>query len=442
MKYKLYKPSKFNLSIDISEEELLLFNTFSTSLIKLKKEVYSQLLVLLEGDNLLVNKGITEKFIDLGFLVKHDFDEVEFIKIKNRQWRHNPISYSIAIVPNIDCNFNCKYCFEEISPKYMSESTIVNIETYVKNRIKKKLINYLGVSWYGGEPLLSKKIIERLSSTFSEVEKYHSTIFTNGYAFDDHFIKNLDKYGVDLVHITLDGPSEIHNKYRYLKNGSGTYEKIKENIKKIVDQHGKNVYLNIRMNLDSENKLYCQDLIEEFKEISQNNISFIIARIIKTTSGNGQNFCTGLEDDYFDEIRNFGRKILVKNGFKKPFDFLPKNLKCCHCYVGLDNGFTINYDGSIYKCFGDVNPPQNKIGQLLSTGEVEFINDQYFKWFGYDFYDNYECRDCVLLPICMGDCAHRRLGLTPNSNSECDHLKVLQRTKKTIIESYNLKYEL
>lgn len=102
----------------------------------------------------------------------------------------------------------------------------------------------------------------------------------------------------------------------------------------------------------------------------------------------------------------------------------------------------INYDGSIYKCFGDVNPPQNKIGQLLSTGEVDFINDQYFKWYGYDCFDNFQCRGCILLPIYMGDCTHKRLGLTPNSNSGCDFSKILLKTKKTIIDSYNLKCEV
>ena len=196
------------------------------------------------------------------------------------------------------------------------------------------------------------------------------------------------------------------------------------------------------MNLDSENKFYCEELIEEFKAIGQNNISFIIAKIIKTSSGNVKNFCNELGDSDFDEIRNFTRRVLVKNGFKKPFDFLPKNLNCHHCYVGLDNGFTINYDGSIYKCFGDVNPPQNKIGELLSTGEVDFINDQYFKWYGYDCFDNIQCSGCILLPICMGDCTHKRLGLTPNSNSGCDFSKILQQTKKTIIDSYNLKCEV
>jgi len=435
------KPSEFNLITDYLDNQYIIFNTFSGSLIKIGKDLFNEIVEFSSSENKKEDlENISNKLFDLGFLIKKEFDEKSFIKLKNRQWRHNPVIYSIAILPNIDCNFNCKYCFENIEPKYMSEETICNIEKFIENRLKNNLINNLGVSWYGGEPLLSKNIIKRLSKTFRKVNSYRATLFTNGFAFDEDFINNIPNYGIDLIHITLDGPSEINDKYRYLKNKQiGTYKKIKENIEKITNKYGNKVYFNIRVNLDYENQNYYQQLIEEFKEINKNNISFILHKICKTESGNGSKFCGEISQNDYESILSEGRESLARNGFKDPLDFLPKNIGYHHCFVGLDNGLTINYNGAIHKCFGDANPSQNIIGYLNSDGEINYLDEHYYKWVGYDYFENLQCRNCKLLPICMGGCTHQRLGLTPNAPSLCDMEKAIEYVSNIVTQVYELK---
>ena len=146
-----------------------------------------------------------------------------------------------------------------------------------------------------------------------------------------------------------------------------------------------------------------------------------------------------MNDNEYEDVYRSAMQELIKNNYREPTDFLPKNQGCHHCYVGLDNGFTIGHDGLIYKCFGDANPPKNSIGKLNNDGEIDFINSEYFRWYNYDYFESNNCKNCILLPICMGGCTHQRLGLTPNVPAVCNKKVSLKYTKNIIGEVYKLK---
>lgn len=158
----------------------------------------------------------------------------------------------------------------------------------------------------------------------------------------------------------------------------------------------------------------------------------------KVSTGIGKNYCGSIGGEEFSEFRELAKEELVNFKFKLPLDFLPKNLNCHHCYVGLDNGFTISYDGNVYKCFGNVNPPQNAIGVLNDFGEIDFDYPEYLRWYNYDYSTNTNCKNCILLPVCMGGCARRRLGLTPGLPAKCDQKKAISSAKNTIRSAYEL----
>lgn len=434
-----YKISKFNLLIAYSDTEYLLFNTYSTCLIKLPKINYRQIKSNITNEAfVLENSEIISRLHDLGIVISEDFDEIESIKMKNNQWRNDKNSYAVAIVPNIDCNFRCKYCFEDIEEKYMSEETIENIEKYFEKRIISNKIERFGVSWYGGEPLLSKNIIERLSKTFIKAKSYKAYLFTNGFDMDEQFIRNLVNYKIGLVHITIDGPKDIHDKYRSHKNGVETFDRIMDNIQKIITYHNDTISINIRTNLDNANKDYYGDLLDSFREIESNKISFQIHTIQEPLTGVGKTYCGEPNTEESDLIFRYAREELIKSNYRIPEYYLPKSQDCKTCSAGMENGFTINYDGYIYKCFGDVNPPRNSVGVLNNVGEIDFITDEFFRWTSHNSLEIEQCQNCILLPVCMGGCIHQRLGLTPNLPSKCNKIVELKNAKKSILEVYEL----
>lgn len=437
MKYKI---SDFNLLIDHSEFEYLIFNTYSTSFLKMNKDNYNEIKNNIDNNDFLSdNIEVIKHLHKLGIVILSSFDEKGDIKTKNELWRSNSKSYSVTLVPNIDCNFRCKYCFEDIRPQYMTEQVVSNIEIYFQKRIQLNEIDSLGISWYGGEPLLSKKIIERLSKTFILVKNYKAVIYTNGYSFTDNFIRNLLTYGIKIVHITIDGPRGIHDSYRIHKNGKKTFDTILNNISKIILYNNDEISINIRTNLDDGNAIYYGDLIKEFKKIKSNKISFQFHKIQETDSGIGNKYCEELTEKKYESVSRIAKKELLKYKYRKPLDFLPKNTGFHHCSVGLVNGFAINHDGLVYKCFKDVNPPNNCIGKIDASGDIDYIEAEYIRWNNYNYSESESCKNCIILPVCMGGCTHHRLGLTPSVPTTCDKDGAVNSIRNKIKDVYKLK---
>jgi len=69
---------------------------------------------------------------------------------------------------------------------------------------------YLYVGWYGGEPLLSKGTIGRLTDGILRMRErfgfeYSASVVTNGVLLDRQFSEQADSLGVKSVQVTLDG---------------------------------------------------------------------------------------------------------------------------------------------------------------------------------------------------------------------------------------------
>lgn len=424
---KKYKKSKFNVFFPISDDENLLYNTQLNSLIKIGSNF----------DSLAFDDNSLNKLHEMGFLVENHVNEINELVYSSRKWKFNDGNFSIAILPNMDCNFRCGYCYQELGNNYMQEKTIKAIELFISKQIKNNNINSLGVTWFGGEPLLSKNIIERLSKSFSRVENYNANLITNGYALTDSFINKLQELGINLVHFTLDGPKEIHDKYRYLKNGKGTYDIIKSNIEKIINKYGDKISVNIRTNLNQDNIDGFESLVEDFKNYKGANLSFLFRKICKLDSGQSKDFDSILSNSDYNEISFKAMAILVKYGFRKPFDYLPQKKIFQSCYVGLLNGLSIAPDGSLYKCYTDVNPPKEKLGEILPNGELKINRGENLKWIVNGFEDNQKCQKCNLLPLCITGCPKSIV-----NNLPCNKIEKVNELENTIKQVYNLQNEI
>lgn len=117
------------------------------------------------------------------------------------------------------CNLKCKYC---------GAASLIN-EKKEQNTDWKKLIDYIkpfvkNITLLGGEPLLHPdidKIIEYIS-----LKGMHVSITTNGQV-DKDVLKNIMKYNVDLIYVSIEGFKDSHDKIR----GTGTWEKAIETVK-------------------------------------------------------------------------------------------------------------------------------------------------------------------------------------------------------------------
>ena len=93
------------------------------------------------------------------------------------------------------------------------------LESYIKQYIESQKIPVVTFSWQGGEPTLLgldfyKKAVE-LQKKYSNGKKIENTFQTNGVLLNDEWCEFFKENNF-LIGLSIDGPEEMHNKYRLI----------------------------------------------------------------------------------------------------------------------------------------------------------------------------------------------------------------------------------
>ncbi|MGB2697393.1 MAG: radical SAM protein [Candidatus Zixiibacteriota bacterium] len=154
------------------------------------------------------------------------------------------------------CNMRCKYCafsgayFYERSHQdnSMSFETAKKVVDFFRAYSRKREKVYY--TFYGGEPLLSfpliKKVVDYVKSTERDRQVYFGTT-TNGTLLKDDLIDFLiqNKF---LLTVSLNGPEQVHDRYRIFANGNPTFNAIISNLKRIRDKDEQYYNQNVAFN--------------------------------------------------------------------------------------------------------------------------------------------------------------------------------------------------
>lgn len=386
------KLSNYNMKLDIDNKHAI-YNTISRKYVlydDIKRDCIENILNNINKEKYSINEAeVLKIFIKNGIVIEDNLDEFEKITYLFNKTKYQDRRFILIISPTLDCNFRCSYCFEERKNSYISDKTIENLIDFVK-RISKE-VNTLQVCWFGGEPMLQFEKIKKMTKIFKDICEnegcnYCSTMTTNGYLFNDENISDLDMFNMKRIQITLDGYREFHDKKRPLADGSGTFDKILENINKIAD---KDIPLYLRINVDQNN---AESIPKLFDLIHKNKRNKIIVNIC--------NIFQNIEDvDLFPLYR-----IAIDKGFN--FKFSRKQFQICE--GSFINSITVQPDGTITPCqmcaekgfnFGSIG----KAGKLFLKNESEF-----YKFRSTSALDNENCKTCNRLPLCLGGCYLKR----------------------------------
>jgi len=136
---------------------------------------------------------------------------------------------SVDIYITDKCQCNCEHCYNVDNKS--NKSFLVQKKKITTNQIKQALLEAkelgaINVTLLGGEPLLSKDLLEIVS--FAKRNKLTIFINTNGEFLTNNMIINLKKSGLTTVHVSLDFMDERHDLFRERK---GLYKKVINNIK-------------------------------------------------------------------------------------------------------------------------------------------------------------------------------------------------------------------
>jgi uncharacterized protein len=145
----------------------------------------------------------------------------------------------LPVVPQIqvtrNCNLACGYCFQEHFGGIIGLSTVETIlrRVIAHNLTVDPLNKVIQIYWHGGEPLLAGldffRAIIHLEAQYPELS-FENRIQTNGTLMSDDMARLLAEYHFQ-VGFSLDGPKEIHDRYRCFPGSrSGSFDAARRGI--------------------------------------------------------------------------------------------------------------------------------------------------------------------------------------------------------------------
>ncbi len=138
------------------------------------------------------------------------------------------------------CNLDCTYCYylhKQSLLKSSSDLLVMSddtLETMIAQYIESNEHKEVVFSWQGGEPtLLGVSFFEKAMAL---QEKYNvnkkniaNTLQTNGTLIDANWAKFLKEHDF-LVGLSIDGPENLHNKFRLNKSGEGSFKQVMQGL--------------------------------------------------------------------------------------------------------------------------------------------------------------------------------------------------------------------
>lgn len=348
---------------------------------------------------------ILDRFKRLGWIV--DFDELEAIDEMAKQvFEESPTTLTLMICPTMGCNFDCPYCFEKKRAGKMSEETQDAVAALVDRLLAASGAKQLRIDWYGGEPLLGTKVIERLHPLINEVcTKYGTGLFshviTNGYLLTEENAQLLARCHTKLVRVTLDGTREFHDSSRYLVGGGATYDRIIENISRPLP-----FPLEIRMNVHKGNHAQIDALKAELDRIAEESGNTFLYRPSEVFD----NAESQKRDDVPDLLDLDALRMVSLTRVRMGLH----GARGTHCPAQNPYDICIDEAGGLHACQATLSVPDLAFGDACTWDPADPIttatDPTMLKWFKHDSLavNTPECRECKLLPLCMGGCAFER----------------------------------
>ncbi|MGL5478960.1 MAG: SPASM domain-containing protein [Clostridium sp.] len=407
------KFSKFNKKVKI-DEDIYLYNGVTGGLCKVNEDARE---VFLKSDlkndinsiEALDQKEIAS-MVDGGMIVHEDLDEHNMLKsIHNMSIYGNENSLGLTLLPTMGCNFRCTYCFEQnhnYPTKMMSTEVMDKVVDLVDTSLREN--GELLITWFGGEPLLDFSILEKLQLKINKVVQkkkliLNAGIVTNGYLMTKDVSNRLVDLGIKTAQITIDGTKEHHDSKRVLANGNGTFDKI---IKNILEKND-DLYVSIRINIDKNNVKCIPSFIDYLKESGvsdKKNVSlyFSVIRDYDVLNNCLSKQCFNIKEYSNEELEL--NEIAYEKGINVELKIRP-NLSVCGSLS--PRSYVIEPDGTIQKCWSAVGDKSKMVGHLVDRDFDKIIaKSNQAKWYSWSEFDSGKCKECDILPLCMGGCPY------------------------------------
>jgi uncharacterized protein len=335
------------------------------------------------------------------------------------------------------CNLGCRYCYylekEHLYPEGESFRMPDEVlEEYIVQHIDASPETVIRFSWHGGEPTVLgldyfRKVVELQRRHLPPGRRIVNGIQTNGTLLDEDWCRFLAAEGF-AVGLSLDGPQEMHDRFRVTKDGGPTYEQTLRGYK-LLREHG--VYTDILCVVNAHNVRFPLQVYRFFKQIDAQYISFLpmvepqleaeggVDPLTVPPEAWGEFLCT-----VFDEWRDhdIGRvKVQIfEEATRTAFD---QEHSLCIFRPTCGDIPVVEHNGDFYSCDHYVDE-EHLLGNITETHLVDLLESPAQRAFGeakVEALPRY-CLECGVRSMCNGECPKNRFITTPDGEPGLNYL--------------------
>jgi len=348
------------------------------------------------------------------------------------------------------CNLDCKYCFylekEKLYPSVKNWAMPDDVlEKYIKEYIQSQKVPEIIFAWQGGEPTLLgidffKKAVQ-LQKKYADGKKIENAFQTNGILLNDEWCSFFSENNF-LIGLSIDGPREIHDKYRVHKGGQPSFDKVISGLE-YLKKH--KVEFNTLTCVQKDNAYKALEVYEFLKEIGSRFMQFI--PIVERKSLNEASELKLVQPSYKEEAvvtdwsveaLQYGKFLMeifdqwvrkdVGKYFVQMFDVslgLWHGLGSSLCVFKETCGqaLAMEHNGDVYSCDHFVYP-ENKLGNIMEESLNKIVDSEQQIQFGTDKKTKLPqfCIDCDVRFACNGECPKNRFIKTPDGEEGLNYL--------------------
>lgn len=325
------------------------------------------------------------------------------------------------------CNMACRYCFYADETEKRSVPLMGRMSPETMREIVDRAFAFADgectFSFQGGEPSLAglaffqglTDYVERHPNPKGIRARY--TIQTNGYALDEPWVRWFAEHDV-LVGVSLDGPKELHDRFRRDRDGEGTFHRVMAFIR-LLEKH--KVDYNVLTVVSAANARRGGQVYNFFKKQGFRYQQYIecLDPLGETPGGHDYSltperyevFLKTVFDAWYQDMKA-GRYVYNRYFENLMMILTGQTPESCSLRGSCLPQWVIEADGSVYPCdFYALDAW--KLGNILENSfeELEAAR-QHSGFIEWSHRLPEDCRQCRWLPLCRNGCRRNREPVT------------------------------
>ncbi len=354
------------------------------------------------------------------------------------------------------CDIACDYCFylekRELYPRGQSFRMPDEVlARYIEQYVAAQPTPVVEFVWHGGEPTLLgieffRRVVE-LQKPWRASKTIRNVLQTNGMRLDDEWCAFFKEHDF-LVGVSLDGPREIHDRYRKDRKGQGTFERVMAGVR-MLRRHG--VEFNALACVGRETAAHPLEVYRFFKQEGIHYIQFtpIVEReadadtqviklwlarpaVLDRPEPNTRVTPWTVEPEAYGDFliaicEEWVRKD-VGTTFVMNFEWaltawLGEPSPVCIFSRTCGRAVALEHDGSLFACDHYVYP-EYRLGNVMTDELGPMVERSVAGGFGPHKEATLPryCRDCEVKQACWGGCPKHRFATTPDGEPGLHYL--------------------